>query len=146
MSACVVVDYDFYVTVYMGNEADATTFPALCARAADIVGAMTRWTVNQENIGELPLMVQELYKKAICAQADFFAVNGLDSVAISAGADNGFTVGKVSVHGRSGASAYAGGMAGNIAPMAKMYLEQTGLLNPAVLVGPLYAEADGWWL
>jgi hypothetical protein len=89
-----------------------------------------------------------LYKKAICAQVDFFAVNGLDSVAIAGagGVDNGFTVGKVSVHGRSGASAYVGGMVGNIAPMAKMYLEQTGLLNPAVDAGPLYAELDGRWL
>jgi hypothetical protein len=77
---------------------------------------------------------------------DFFSVNGLDSVNLSAGVDNGFTVGKVSVHGRNWASAYAGGMVGNIAPMAKMYLEQTGLLNPAVDTGPLYAELDGWWL
>lgn len=146
MSACVVVDYDFYVTAYGGNEADGATFPALCARAADIVGAMTRWKVNRETIGNYPPLVQMLYKKAICAQADFFAVNGLDSVAIAGGVDNGFTVGKVSIHGRSGASAYAGGMAGNIAPMAKMFLEQTGLLNPAVDAGPLYAEVDGWWL
>ena len=71
-------------------------------------------------------------------------MNGLDSVNLSAGADNGFTVGKVSVHGRSGASA-SGSMSGNIAPLAQMYLEQSGLLNPAVPVArdmPLI----GWWL
>jgi hypothetical protein len=143
-----IVDYSFYSTVYMGTEADQASFPALCARALDVVGAMTRWAVTEETFAALPAPIQTLYKKAICSQADFFAVNGLDSVAIAGagGVDNGFTVGKVSVHGRSGASTYAGGMVGNIAPMAKMYLEQTGLLNPAVDAGPLYAELDGWWL
>jgi hypothetical protein len=140
-----IVDYAYYSTVYMGQEADEASFPALCARAVDIVGAMTRWRVTCENVDRYPAHIQTLYKKAICAQADFFAVNGLDSVSLSAGADNGFTVGKVSVHGRSGA-AVSGSMAGNVAPMAQMYLEQTGLLNPAVDVGPLYAEVDGWWL
>lgn len=139
-----IVDYTFYSTVYMGTEAEQASFPALCARASDIVGAMTRWAVNETNISALPELVQTLYKKAICAQVDFFAVNGLDSVSISAGSDTGFTVGKVSVHGRSGASV-SGSMSNNIAPMAQMYLEQTGLLNPAVHVAP-DMPLIGWWL
>ena len=139
-----IVDYTFYSTVYMGTEADQASFPALCARASDIVGAMTRWAVNETNISALPEHVQTLYRKAICAQVDFFAVNGLDSVSISAGSDTGFTVGKVSVHGRSGASA-SGSMSNNIAPMTQMYLEQTGLLNPAVGVAP-DMPLIGWWL
>ncbi len=136
-----IVGYSFYSTVYMGTEADETSFPALCARAEDVVGAMTRWAVTVNSIGQFPEPIQTLYRKAICAQADFFAVNGLDSVVLAAGTDNGFTVGKVSVHGRSGAAASAGGsMAGNVAPLAMMYLEQTGLLNPAVPV------VEGrWW-
>lgn len=136
-----IVDFSFYSTVYMGTEADETSFPALCARAEDIVGAMTRWAVTVNSIDQFHELVQTLYRKAICAQVDFLAVNGLDSLTIAAGADNGFTVGKVSVHGRSGAAASAaGGMAGNVAPLAMMYLEQTGLLNPAVPV------VEGrWW-
>lgn len=136
-----IVDYAFYANVYQGSEADEASFPALCARAEDVIGAMARWAVTDENIGLLPVPIQALYRKAVCAQVDFFAVNGLDSLTIAAGADNGFTVGKVSVHGRSGAAASAaGGMAGNVAPLAMMYLEQTGLLNPAVPV------CEGrWW-
>ena len=72
-----------------------------------------------------------LVKKAICAQVDFFAVNGLDSVA--GGNDRGFTVGKVSISGKSGSDLVRkGAMAGNISPMVIMYLEQSGLMNPAV--------------
>ena len=64
---------------------------------------------------------------------DFFAVNGLDSVA--GGTDKGFTVGKVSVNNRnSSETAKGGAMSGNISPMVVMYLEQSGLLNPAVPV------------
>ena len=138
-----IVDWTYYSTVYMGQEADQTSFPALCARASDIVGAMTRWAVTEDNLATYPALVQTLYRKAICAQVDFFAVNGLDSVNISAGVDNGFTVGKVSVHGRSGASA-SGSMRDNIAPLAQLYLEQTGLLNPAVPVAP-DMPLIGWW-
>lgn len=140
-----IVDYSYYSTVYMGQEADEASFPALSARALDIVGAMTRWAVNEENISQFPTHIQTLYKKAVCAQVDFLAVNGLDSVSISAGSDTGFTVGKVSVHGRSGA-AVSGSMSGSVAPMAQLYLEQTGLLNSAVPVGSLCAELDRWWL
>lgn len=138
-----IVDYAFYSTVYMGTEAEEASFPALCARAEDVVGAMTRMAVTCDNIDQFPAMVRTLYKKAICAQVDFFAVNGLDSVTISAGSDNGFTVGKVSVHGRSGASVSAGSMNGNVAPMAMLYLEQTGLLNPQVPTVDL--PLIGWW-
>ena len=138
-----IVDFSYYSTVYMGSEADAASFPALCARAMDIVGAMTRWQVTEDNFTTFSTLTQTLYKKAICAQVDFFVVNGLDSVNISAGVDNGFTVGKVSVHGRSGAG-ITGSLSGSVAPMALMYLEQSGLMNPSV---PVISSATigGWF-
>ena len=136
-----IVDFSYYSTVYKGSEADETSFPALCARALDVVGAMTRWAVTEESFDNLPALTQTLYRKAVCAQVDFFAVNGLDSVNVSA--DNGFTVGKVSVHGRSGASA-SGRLSDSIAPLAVSYLEQTGLLNPSVPVTD-WPMLGGWF-
>ena len=124
-----IVDFEYYSTVYMGSEADDASFPALCARAEDVIGAMVRW---QDPAAFTPFQLT-LYKKAVCAQVDFFAVNGLDSVA--GGTDKGFTVGKVSVNNRnSSETAKGGAMSGNISPMVVMYLEQSGLLNPAVPV------------
>lgn len=125
------VDYTFYTTVYMGNEADETSFPALCARASDVVDAMIRYA----DTSVLPERIQTLYKKAICAQIDFFAINGLDVA--TAGTDRGFTVGKVSVNGKANALALSGKFADNVSPMVLVYLEQTGLLNPHV-------ETWGW--
>ena len=130
----VCVDYDFYVSVYMGNEADETSFPALCARAVDIVGAVTHW-VDANTLSGLPALHQILWKKAVCAQVDFLAINGMDS--LNEAGNGGFTVGKVTVHGKAAAS--GGKMQENISPMAIAYLEQTGLMNPQI------PTAEGWW-
>ena len=124
-----VVDFTFYTNVYGGTDADSTSFPALCARACDVVGAFTRW-IDPATLTEPALT---LYKKAVCAQVDYFAVNGFESV--SGGGDRGFTVGKVSVSGKSGSDLKAAGaMRDHMSPLVIMYLEQTGLLNPAVPV------------
>lgn len=122
------IDFEYYSTVYTGTEADEASFPALCARAADVVGAMTRWK-DPETMTAFQLT---LYKKAVCAQVDYFAVNGLESVA--GGSDRGFTVGKVSVTGKSASTIRTGVMSANVSPMAIAFLEQTGLLYPGVPV------------
>jgi hypothetical protein len=130
-----IVDYNFYSTVYMGTDADQTSFPALCARASDIIGAVTHW-VDDATILKLPALHINLYKKAICAQIDFLAINGTDS--LNETASGGFTVGKVTVHGK--ASTNGGGkLSESISPMAIAYLEQTGLMNPQI------PTLEGWW-
>lgn len=131
------VDYEFYSAVYMGSEADSASFPALCARASDIVSAMTRWA----DVSKLPEWIQTLVKKAVCAQIDYFAVNGLDSIA--GGDGQGFTVGKVSVGGATD-TGMKGRMSTHISPMVTTYLEQTGLLNPQVETAP-DMPLIGWW-
>lgn len=132
-----VVDWDFYANVYMGQEADTASFPALRARASDVVGALTRWIDPDTLTGN----VLTLYKKAVCAQVDYYAVNGLDSTA--GGSDKGFTVGKVSIQSATRQEA-SGAMSAHISPLVTMYLEQTGLISPQVqtLREPY---AVGWW-
>jgi hypothetical protein len=139
-----IVTFEYYSETYLGNQATEEEFPILDATAENIIGAMTRWKVDEETIINLPTLTQTLYKKAICAQIDFFAVNGVDVVATSSNGP-GFTVGKVSVSGKSGSDLVRrGAMADYIAPMALMFLEQTGLLNPAVPVAPSEPFL-GWW-
>lgn len=125
-----VVDYEFYSGVYMGKEADETSFPALCARASDVIGALTRWA-DETKIMSLPARIQTLFKKAICAQIDFFALNGVET--INETGSGGFTVGKVTVHGKQNSGGSSGGRAADaVSPQAVLYLEQTGLMNPNV--------------
>ena len=137
-----VVDWAFYSSVYMGCEADEASFPALCARANDIVGAMTRWQITEDTINTYPAIIQTLYRKAVCAQVDFFAVNGTETATGDSG--GGWTVGKVTVQGKASAQSGAGILAGAISPMAAAYLEQTGILNPQVPTG-LDMPLVGWW-
>lgn len=129
-----IVDFNFYSTVYMGTDADITSFPALCARASDIIGAVTHW-VDETTISKLPALHQTLYKKAICAQVDFLAINGTDS--LNETASGGWTVGKVTVHGDT--TKAGGKMAESISALAIGYLEQTGLMNPNI------PTIEGWW-
>ena len=126
------VSYEFFKATYVGDPSvTETDFPRLEARAEDAVNALIRFRA-------VPAQFEALYQKAICAQIDYFAIYGIE--AASAGLmENSFTVGKVSVTG-GGASARSGG-ASMIAPQAVAYLEQTGLLNPAVPV----AGNRGWW-
>lgn len=130
-----IVDYPYYVGTYMGSEADAASFPALVAHAGRVIGAMTRWKVTEGTIDNLPTLTQTLYRLAVCSQVDYLAINGLESVNGSAGV--GFTVGKVRVDAKQTAGA-SGRMSASVSPAAVAYLEQTGLLNPAVPV------VEGW--
>ena len=126
-----IVDFAYYTGTYMGTEADQASFPALNAQASRVIGAMTRWQVTDDNFATFPPMVQTLYKLAICSQVDFLAINGVESLNTTGGV--GFTVGKVRVDGY--ASARTGGaLSADVSPAAVAYLEQTGLLNPAVPV------------
>ena len=129
-----IVDYTFYSAVYMGTDVDQTSFPALCARASDIIGAVTHW-VDESYILTLPAKIQTLYKKAVCAQIDFLFLNGTDS--LNETASGGFTVGKVTVHGKGNTG--GGKLSESISPLAIGYLEQTGLMNPQV------PTLEGWW-
>ena len=126
-----IVDYTYYKNVYQGTEADQASFPALNAHASRMIAAMTRWQVTEENFPELPSLTQTQYRLAICSQIDFLSLNGLESINDTGG--GGFTVGKVTVHGKASAGA-GGAMSANIGPAAVMYIEQSGLMNPAVPV------------
>ena len=126
------VSYEFFKATYVGDPSvTETDFPRLEARAEDAVNALIRFRA-------VPPQLEVLYQKAIGAQIDYYAIYGIE--AASAGLmENSFTVGKVSVTG-GGASARSGG-ASMVSPQAVAYLEQTGLLNPAVPV----AGNRGWW-
>ena len=126
-----IVDYQYYSEVYMGTEVDQTSFPALNAHASRMIAAMTRWQVTEDNFAELHPLIQAQYRLAICSQIDFLSLNGMESINDTGG--GGFTVGKVTVHATQ-SSASGGAMSASISPATLLYLEQTGLMNPAVPV------------
>ena len=126
-----IVSEDYYFNTYQGGEADEAVFPALCAHAERMIGTITHWAVNESNFSGLPGMIQTMYRLAVCSQIDFLALNGLEALQGMAGGNGGFTVGKVTVHGKA-ATAAGGVLRDGISPAAIAYLEQTGLMNPQV--------------
>lgn len=127
-----IVDFTYYSSVYMGTEATQASFPALNAHASRVIASMTRWQVDETNFEELPSFIQTLYRLAVCSQIDYLAVNGVESM--YDGEDTvGFSVGKVRVDGKAKSST-GGAMSASISPAAVLYLEQSGLMNPAVPV------------
>lgn len=137
-----IVDWAYYSATYLGQGAQESEFPALEARAEDVIEAMTRWAATADTIANLPAITRTLVKKAICAQVDFFGINGLDSLAVDT--SKGFTVGKVTIQASAAARA-SGKMADSIAPLALMYLEQSGLMGPQVETGPDMPRLGGWY-
>ena len=131
-----IVDYTYYTDTYMGTEAEEASFPALNAHASRIIANMTRWQVDETTIDQFPSLVQTLYRLAVCSQIDFLAINGVDSLTDGESAV-GFSVGKVRVDGKAKTSA-GGAMSASVSPAAISYLEQTGLMNPAVPVAGCY--------
>ena len=127
-----IVDFQYYTDTYMGSEADEASFPALNAHASRVIANMTRWRVDEETIDQLPALVQTLYRLSVCSQIDFLAINGVDSLT-DGESSVGFSVGKVRVDGKAKAST-GGAMSASISPAAISYLEQTGLMDPAVPV------------
>lgn len=125
-----IVDNCYYANKFYGETIASNDFPRYEARAEDVVLLLTKGRINEDNFTTFPERIQELVKKAICAQCEYFSIYGLDIS--STGLTNaGFTVGKVSVNG-GGASESMLGAKGMISPLVYNYLEQTGLLDPSV--------------
>ena len=131
-----IVDLAYYKTVYLGQEATDCDFPALEARAEDVIGVMTRWEATADTIADLPPFQRTLVKKAVCAQIDYFAVNGLDSIAGNTDGP-GFTVGKVSISGKKIRLKFSNEFSQGPVTIngAQVAIAATaGLMNPAVSV------------
>lgn len=137
-----MVSYAFYAETYFGTVATEASFPMLSARAEDIIAAATRYAVTDATLARHPAIVQEMYKKAICAQIDYVGLNGYESVV--AGEAESFTVGKVSVKSGNGAQATRAGSVA-LSPLAIMYLEQSGLLYSGIPVASSGPITPGWW-
>lgn len=122
-----IVTEEYYNETYIGEAVDTAAFPRFNKRAEELVNHITHGRIKYfEQFGdELKVSVQN----AICAQIEFYAVNGVE-VSIIGDSTQGFTVGKVNVQkGNNKALTAAQSM---IAPMCFAYLESTGLLNPQV--------------
>ena len=138
-----LVNYDYYINAFYGEPVSQEDFPRYEMRSEDAVLALIKKTAAEVN--RLSEQLQTAVKKAICAQIEYLYEYGVGVSVYGKEAGGGFTVGKVSVNNGSAAGA-ASGARSMIAPGVYVYLEQTGLLNPAVDTAPEpWPSIRGWW-
>lgn len=136
-----IVNYTYYTTTYMGEPIAETEFPRAEARAERIIAQITHG--RAANFAALPPFQQQAITDAICAQVEYYSLNGID-VSVSGETSAGWTVGKVRVDG--GNKDKCTGAASMVCAAAIAALEQTGLLNPQVATVGMPPQAWRWWL
>lgn len=137
------IEYQNYVNLY-GSAIPETEFPQYAEPASDLIDAITQFRIEKAGgIAALPQMIQSLVEKATAAQILYFYQNGLETV-LTGQTGSGFTVGKVHVDG--------GNVSGKtqtqlmISPLAKVYLEQTGLMGRRTpCLDPFHSSYYGIW-
>lgn len=124
------ITYEQYTQLYGTPPITETEFPMYATTASDIIDSITQYRIERAGgISALPAGLQTLVQKAAAAQVLYLTQNGLETV-VSGQAGQGFTVGKVSVDGGNSGGLTAAQL--TVCPMAKMYLEQTGLMERSV--------------
>lgn len=134
-----IVPVEFYTDTYFGEAVPEDEYNKYEAAAERLVLQATRNAVTAENFSSFPDFVQMAVKNAICAQMEYYGNVGLEAASIGVSGSS-FTVGKVSVTRSSEGQEKAGAASMALAPAARMFLEQTGLLNRSV-AAPVYPFA-----
>lgn len=120
------VDKTYYEETYGGELLTDVEFPKFNKRSQDIVDSLTNYLIPQIGFDNLKTNVQELIKKSVCAQIEYFKVEGIESNinGISSSSQN------VSISGFSYSSSQPSSskQTNRVSPSTLMYLDATGLL------------------
>lgn len=118
------VDEDYYNETYHGEPVDSADFPSLCDRAGELVEEMTLYRLTPVTFLAMPETVQNLVKKAVCAQIEYLDANGGADLDNTSGIQSA-TLGKFSYSGSAGANGST--EQSRISPRAERILWPTGL-------------------
>lgn len=135
-----IVTYSYYTETYLGEAVAENDFPQMEAKAERLITQITHG--RAANYAALPAFQQTAIQDAICAQIEYYALNGVD-ISIAGETSSGWTVGKVRVDG--GNRNKATGAVSMVCPAAIAALEQTGLLNGQVATVGMPAQAAWPW-
>lgn len=137
-----LVSLAYYNDVYLGEPVPDADFPRLELRSEELILGLIGMSAT--NVALLDEETAELVKKSICCQIEYLFEYGIGVAVYGKEAGGGFTVGKVTVNNGSATKA-ASGSRSMIAPGVYVYLERTGLLNPAVGTEPEPWPATRGW-
>ena len=135
-----IVTYNYYTETYLGEAVAENDFPQMEAKAERLITQITHG--RAANYAALPVFQQTAIQAAICAQIEYYSLNGVD-ISIAGETSSGWTVGKVRVDG--GNRNKATGAVSMVCPAAIAALEQTGLLNGQVPTLGMPPQAPWPW-
>ncbi|MGK4059038.1 hypothetical protein AB0Y04_04800 [Loigolactobacillus coryniformis] len=121
------VDQVYYTKTYYGEDVDDALFSRYLARATDIINSLTCYQlVKQGGLDKLELWQQELVKKAVCAQIEYYQIEGLTADQGQSESGSSFSLSKFSVSAKSNTISR---QAQRASPAAIAALRAAGLLN-----------------
>lgn len=138
-----LVTLTYYNDIYLGEPVPETDFPRLELRAEELVLGLIGMSAT--NVALLDEETQTAVNKAVCCEIEYLYEYGVGVAVYGKEAGGGFTVGKVSVNNGSATKAAAGAKS-MIAPGVYVYLERTGLLNPAIATAAEPWPATRGWM
>lgn len=120
------VDEKYYEETFYGEPVSDADFPSLCQRAEELVEEMTMYRLTPLTFPAMSEDVQELVKRAVCAQIEYLDANGGSDL------DNGVGLQSAAL-GKFSYTAGTGSGSGSatqsvFSPRAQRYLYPTGLL------------------
>ncbi len=118
------VDEAYYNDTFYGEPVDSADFPVLCERAGELIEELTLHRLTPVTFLAMPETVQELVRKAVCAQIEYLDANGGADLDNEAGIQ-GATLGKFSYSGSAGVN--GGTEQSRFSPRAERILWPTGL-------------------
>lgn len=121
------VTFDYYTDTFLGELVDGADFLSLCLRAEEIVEAMTMYQLTPMTFPAMPENVQDLIRKAVCAQIEYLDANGGSDLDNGVGLQSA-ALGKFSFSAGAGTSGSGSAAQSVYAPRAQRYLYPTGLL------------------
>ena len=118
------VDETYYKNTFRGEPVDSADFLALCERAGELIEELTLHRLTPVTFLAMPGAVQELVKKAACAQIASLDANGGADLDNEAGIQSA-TLGKFNYSRSAGAN--GGTEQSRFSPRAERILWPTGL-------------------
>lgn len=121
------VDKTYYENDFEGTPVDDSKFSRFSKRSSELIDALTNYQIPKIGLDKFSEGVQELIKKACCAQIEYYQVEGIDvDVTGTPKSSLSYSIGDYS---RSASGGSTSRQAGRVAPSCLMFLEGTGLLR-----------------
>lgn len=121
------VDEDYYMDEYEGSSVNTEDFSRFAKRASELIDILTDYQIPKIGLDKFSDLVQELVKKACCAQIEYYQLEGIN-VNVNGAPRTSQSV-SIGDYSQSGSSGSTNNQASRVSPACLTFLDGTGLLR-----------------